>query len=405
MANPENDIHFGCSTCGQNLVVALEGAGLSVECPVCGAAVTVPQQQPPVNFNQAHAFRASTEMNREHSEDRASTKTCHANERLISDILTGENEVIEITGPKTLPAFHGQGRLKARLELLIAAAKKRGEPLPHLLLSGPKGAGKATLAYIVAKAIGTNLKHVTGRSIGKEGDLAGLLTNLEEGDILFIEDIQLLRKPIEEYLYPALVDFKLDIVIDAGPSASTVRLNLPKFTLIGTTTELDRVREDLVRCFPVVEAFAEYAARDVAAIIETHAQRLSIRLASGVAELVAHSGVTSPIDAHHRLQHVRDFAHVKHSVEEITLETAAEALKLLAPAEIPTLLDRNRPAIPAEVRREVWRRDNGRCVKCGSRERLEFDHIIPVIRGGSNTTRNIELLCEGCNRAKSDSIQ
>src|SRR5215469_17919516 len=158
-------------------------------------------------------------------------------ERPISDVLTKPDVALEMTlRPSLFADFTGQAKVKERLEITVTAAKQRGEPIDHVLLSGPPGLGKTTLANIIAKAMGANLKSTSGPTIEKAGDLAGLLTNLEPGDVLFIDEIHRLQKTIEEYLYPAMEDFKLDIIIDQGPNARSVRLNLPRFTLIGATT-------------------------------------------------------------------------------------------------------------------------------------------------------------------------
>src|SRR6516162_10806125 len=150
-------------------------------------------------------------------------------ERKISEVLAKPDVALEMTlRPSLFSEFTGQAKVKERLEITVAAAKQRGEPIDHILLSGPPGLGKTTLAHILAKAMNANLKSTSGPTIEKAADLAGLLTNLEDGDVLFIDEIHRLQKTIEEYLYPAMEDFKLDIIIDQGPNARSVRLNLPR---------------------------------------------------------------------------------------------------------------------------------------------------------------------------------
>jgi len=306
--------------------------------------------------------------------------------------------------PKTFADFIGQNRVKARLELATAAAKHRGESLGHVLLIGPSGSGKATLANILAREMGTNGKVTSGPMIEKTADLAGLLTNLDGGDVLFIDEIHRLRRTIEEYLYPAMEEFKLDLIIDQGPDARSVRLNLPRFTLIGSTTSTEELTRNLLSRFQIVENMNAYSIDELAAIARRFAKSVGVEIDEDAAGRIARSADSTPLDVLNRLRHVRDFAHVEGS-EKITLEVADAALKMLAAFDEKQEASDNRDAIPSAIRREVWRRDEGKCVKCGSRKNLEYDHIIPVSRGGSNTARNIELLCETCNRAKSDLIE
>lgn len=310
----------------------------------------------------------------------------------------------EKTALKQLSDFVGQNRIKARLELVVAAAQQRGEALDHILLIGSPGSGKATLANIIARAMGGKAIAASGATITKASDLAGLLTDLEEGDVLFIEEIHRLQRNIEEYLYPAIKDFKLDIVLDSGQNARSVRLNLPRFTLIGSTTTKDRLTPNLLSCFRVIENMDDYSHEELAKVALRFASLIDVETDVDAAYKIARSADGTPIDVLNRLQHVRDFAHVKGS-GKITLEIAEAALKMLSSSEEKQVTSEGRAAIPSAVRREVWRRDEGKCVKCGSRANLEYDHIIPVSRGGSNTARNLELLCESCNRSKSASIQ
>jgi len=305
---------------------------------------------------------------------------------------------------KRLSDFVGQNRIKARLELSIAAAQQRGEALNHILLIGSPGSGKATLANVIAKMIGVNVKATSGTTITKASDLAGLLTNLEEGDVLFIDEIHRLQRTIEEYLYPATEDFKLDMIIDSGPNARSVRLNLPRFTLIGSTTNKERLTPNLLSCFRIIENMDDYSIEELAAIVRRFATSIEVEIDADATDKIARSADGTPLDVLNRLQHVRDFARVKGN-GKITLEIAEAALKMLASSDEKKVTTEGRDAIPSAVRREVWRRDEGKCKKCSSRKNLEYDHIIPVAEGGSNTARNIELLCQDCNRAKSDLIQ
>jgi Holliday junction DNA helicase RuvB len=288
--------------------------------------------------------------------------------------------------------------------LAIAAAKLRGEVLGHILLIGSPGSGKATLANIINREMGANGKATSGSAIEKASDLAGLLTNLEEGDVLFIDEIHRLRRVIEEYLYPAMDDFKLDVVIDQGENARSVRLNLPRFTLIGSTTSKDEITRNLLSRFQIVESMDDYSIDELTAIARRFAKSHNVAIDEDAAGRIARSADGTPLDVLNRLRHVRDYAHVKGD-GKISLAVAEAALKMLASSGETQDARESREAIPSAVRREVWRRDEGKCKKCGSRKNLEYDHIIPVAEGGSNTARNIELLCEACNRAKSDLIQ
>jgi len=249
--------------------------------------------------------------------------------RAISDVLTKPDAALEMTlRPSLFSEFTGQAKVKERLEITVAAARKRGEPIDHLLLSGPPGLGKTTLAHIVAKAMGANLKSTSGPTIEKAGDLAGLLTNLEEGDVLFIDEIHRLQKTIEEYLYPAMEDFKLDIIIDQGPNARSVRLNLPRFTLIGATTRSGLLTAPLLTRFPIRERLDYYQADQLQDIVARSARLLGVELESNGAREIARRSRGTPRISNNLLRRVRDFAQVKHE-GRITSGVADRALAML----------------------------------------------------------------------------
>ena len=307
--------------------------------------------------------------------------------------------------PQTFGDFIGQGRVKQRLELALAAAKGRNEPLGHALLVGPCGSGRSTLATIVAKSMGSNIRSVNAAGIERAGDVAGLLTNLEERDVLFVDDIFRLRPVFEEYFYPALRDFQLDIIVDQGQNARAVRLNLPLFTLIGTTPSKQRLSQRLLSHFPIIESMDCYNADELTAIGRRYAGLLKLEIQAAAAETIARSCDGTPSDVLRRVRHLRDYAQVKGSPGHITHQMAECGLAMLSASDEQRESAEGRQGIPSGVRREVWRRDGGKCARCGAKENLEYDHIIPLSKGGSNTARNIELLCERCNRSKSNLIQ
>ncbi|MFO1487688.1 MAG: Holliday junction branch migration DNA helicase RuvB [Verrucomicrobiota bacterium] len=250
-------------------------------------------------------------------------------DRTISDVLTKPDAALEMTlRPSLFSEFTGQARVKERLEISVAAAKQRGEALDHILLSGPPGLGKTTIANILAKAMGGNLKATSGPTIEKAADLAGLLTNLEEGDVLFIDEIHRLQKTIEEYLYPAMEDFKLDIIIDQGPNARSVRLNLPRFTLIGATTRSGLLTAPLLTRFPIRERLDYYQADQLTRIVIRSAQLLGVEIEERGANEIARRSRGTPRIVNNLLRRVRDYAQVK-GAGKITADIADRALAML----------------------------------------------------------------------------
>lgn len=252
-------------------------------------------------------------------------------EKIISPELSTDTEEIVIDNtlrPRKWNEFLGQRKVKRNLEILIAAAKKRDEPVDHVLLYGPPGIGKTTLANVIAHEMGVSIRTTSGPAIERAGDLASILTNLAPGDILFIDEIHRLNKIIEEVMYPAMEEFKLDIVIGKGPSAQTLRLDLPKFTLIGATTKIASLSSPLRDRFGVIERLSFYSEEEIGRIIKRSASILKLEInQSAVVELAKRSRRTPRI-ANRLLKRVRDFAVVERE-GKIDLETTQGALKLL----------------------------------------------------------------------------
>ncbi|MDO4902516.1 MAG: Holliday junction branch migration DNA helicase RuvB [bacterium] len=240
-----------------------------------------------------------------------------------------QEEQVEISlRPKTFGEYVGQERLKRNLTLAIEAAKKRDEPLDHILLYGPPGLGKTTMAGVIASEMGAGLRITSGPAIEKAGDLASILTNLQSGDILFIDEIHRMPRAVEEILYSAMEDFKLDIIIGKGPAARSVRLDLPKFTVIGATTRTGSLAAPLRDRFGHIYRLEFYTTEEIGQIIERSARILESQITPSAAELLSTRARLTPRIANRILKRVRDFADVN-TDGFIDEETASRALKLL----------------------------------------------------------------------------
>lgn len=230
--------------------------------------------------------------------------------------------------PRDFSEYVGQEKTKRNLNILIKAAQKRKEPIEHVLLYGPAGLGKTTLAHIIGNEMGANIRATSGPAIEKVGDLGSILTNLSDGDILFIDEIHRLNKLIEEVLYPAMEDFKLDIIIGKGPSAKTLQLDLPRFTLIGATTRLGSISSPLRNRFGVIHRLDFYENEDIEKIIHRSSKILEIPIDSAGAKSISRSSRRTPRVANRLLKRVRDFTQVENE-KEITENLTRQALKNL----------------------------------------------------------------------------
>ena len=247
----------------------------------------------------------------------------------ISQTLDAPKTAFDVSlRPPMFNEFEGQDKVCERLELMVEAAQQRGDVLEHVLLSGPPGLGKTTLAYILATSMGVNIKNTSGPTIEKAGDLAGLLTTLERGDVLFIDEIHRLQPAIEEYLYPAMEDYKLDIIIDQGPNARSIPLNLPRFTLIGATTRAGMLSAPLRTRFGMTCRLDYYTADELQKIILRTSGLISLQIdEAGAFEVAARSRGTPRI-ANNLLRWVRDFAQVR-AGNRVNREVADQALTML----------------------------------------------------------------------------
>ena len=256
------------------------------------------------------------------------------NERFVTEGFTEEDSEIEYgLRPRNLDEYVGQDKAKENLKIYIEAAKERHEALDHVLLYGPPGLGKITLAGIIANEMGVNIRITSGPAIEKAGDLAAILTNLSEHDILFIDEIHRMSRTVEEILYPAMEDYALDIIIGKGPAAKSIRIDLPKFTLVGATTRAGLLTAPLRDRFGVISRLELYSTEDLCKIVMRSAGLLNVEIDSdGAAEIASRSRGTPRI-ANRFLKRVRDFAQVRGG-GKITWRVADEALKMMEVDEL-----------------------------------------------------------------------
>jgi len=250
-------------------------------------------------------------------------------ERFVTTALKRKDVQLDVSlRPQSWGDFGGAQKLKERFEIFIRAARDRNESLDHTLLSGPPGLGKTTVAHIIAREMDVNLIATSGPVIERPGDLAGLLTNLQPGDILFVDEVHRLSHVVEEYLYPAMEDFKLDIVIDSGPSARSIRLNLKKFTLVGATTRIGLLTAPLRSRFGMTVRLDYYSPEELKGIVQRSARILNVELNEEGAVEIARRSRGTPRIANTLLKRIRDYAQIE-ADNFITADVADRALKML----------------------------------------------------------------------------
>ena len=250
-------------------------------------------------------------------------------DRITTAVLAPDEE--ELDGslrPRSLDEFVGQERVKEQLAIALEAAKGRGEALDHVLLAGPPGLGKTSLAYIVREELGVGIRTVAGPALERKGDVAAILTSLEDRDVLFVDEIHRLNRAVEEILYPALEDFRLDIIVGQGPAARTLTLDLPPFTLVGATTRTGLLTTPLRDRFGMTYRLDYYEAEDLARIVRRSARILGVEIESEAAEEISRRARGTPRVANRILRRVRDVAEVRYD-GAVTLDVAREALALL----------------------------------------------------------------------------
>lgn len=299
----------------------------------------------------------------------------------------------------------GQEEIIKKIDRLIAQVKSAGKPFPHTLLIGEDEATKRAMVHYIAHKMDVKITATSGPAIERVGDLIGIVTNLGEGDVFFMEEIRRLSREVKEFLYSAAEQFLVDFVIDKGPYAKAIKFNLKRFTLIATSSDENGLDTRLRNLFFCVYKLGPCSKAEALQVFSGELKAANITCDDGVPEGIVEKYGDDTAAALRALRKVIKYLELTQS-NQLTKSVIEECLGITEhntdkQTEVNQARDRY---ISDEVRRKVWRRDDGKCAKCGNRENLEFDHIIPLSKGGSSTVRNVELLCEVCNRKKSDTL-
>ena len=291
--------------------------------------------------------------------------------------------------------------LLQKIDALIKKVQAPGNPFPHTLLIGEDGKSGTAIARHIAEKMNSKLHELNGTALDRAGDLAGVLSNLEKWDVLLVQDFQKVKKIVREYLKSAMKDFSIEVVVSVAPPQS-VKMQIPAFTFIGELPDKNDLPRDIRDLFFCSYELLDLSSKeDLRRLFSRELDERGIKCESKLIEAVAEeAGKSRQTTLISKIIRYADLTGTK----EITEAVLQECLDVTEHSFSPEQAVGPDRRISDEVKREVWQRDLGKCVQCGGKEKLEFDHIIPVSKGGSNTARNIQLLCETCNRSKSDSI-
>lgn len=297
--------------------------------------------------------------------------------------------------------FIGQNKTREKIKILIEKSKVSKMALPHMLFVGDEGLGKETLSKIIAKELNYDIKIVNPDQIEKEEEIVSGISNLNPNGIMVVNKIETLPAKYKKQIIQSCLDFKIDIILGKADWARKITLDLPPFTLIATAQNLSKLSDEFKKIFFAYFEFSNYSNDELEQILLSKIKLSGLIIDNESVKLISEKSKGLPGKLNAKFKRIAQYAKLSNT-KSINLQMVKECLEFSLSENKPERnIDRN---IPKEIRIEVWRRDSGKCVECSSQDKLEYDHIIPVSKGGSNTARNIRLLCEKCNRQKHDNI-